>query len=539
MQIAFLGIDVGTGSARAGVFDAHGRLLASGRHDIRIWHGNDGITEQSTSDVWSAVCAAARSAVATAGLEASAISGIGVDATCSLVVVDQVGRPLPVGPSDDPERNVIVWMDHRATRQAQRINGTGHSLLGYLGGRISPEMQTPKLLWLMEHRPDTYAAAAHFFDLSDYLTWRMTGSLARSVCTVTCKWAYLAHEMRWDRTFFEAAGLTDLASDTSRIGKDIVAAGAPLGQGLSRDAAADLNLLPGIPVGAALIDAHAGGVGTLGSAGAGPLGGALAYIFGTSACAMAVTREPVFVPGVWGPYYSAMVPRHWLSEAGQSAAGAAIERLTAMHPAARELAASASAAGLDLPSWIERQVVQETRSFSPAARRASGVHVVPEFSGNRSPFADPDARAVIVGLSADRTASSLLDIYIAALCGVGYGLRQIIGALHAHRIPIDRIVISGGAGRSSLVCQLLADATGMPVVLPDCPEPVLLGAAMLGAAAASYYPSVPDAMDRMAGTTTTYEPDRKMGSFHARKALVFEALQNVERGIRHSFELQS
>ena len=92
-----------------------------------------------------------------------------------------------------------------------------------------------------------------------------------------------------------------------------------------------------------MIDAHAGGIGTVG------IGGKpaenLAYVFGTSSCTMTSTAEPVFVPGVWGPYYSAMVPGMWLNEGGQSAAGAAIDQLLSFHPAAAEATARAQAEG--------------------------------------------------------------------------------------------------------------------------------------------------------------------------------------------------
>jgi D-ribulokinase len=112
-----------------------------------------------------------------------------------------------VSPSGDANRNVIVWMDHRAAGEADEINAGRHDVLRYVGGVISPEMETPKLLWLKRNLPQSFAAAAHFFDLADYLTWRATGSLARSMCTVTCKWTYLAHEQRWDAAYFRAIGL--------------------------------------------------------------------------------------------------------------------------------------------------------------------------------------------------------------------------------------------------------------------------------------------------------------------------------------------
>ena len=65
-----------------------------------------------------------------------------------MVVLDRDMAPLSVSASGASERNVIVWMDHRATEQAERINTMGHPVLDFVGGRISPEMQTPKLLWL-------------------------------------------------------------------------------------------------------------------------------------------------------------------------------------------------------------------------------------------------------------------------------------------------------------------------------------------------------------------------------------------------------
>src|SRR5205807_2846244 len=137
-----------------------------------------------------------------------------------------------------------------------------------------------------------------------------------------------------------------------RIGTEIVAPGTRLGAGLTRAAAADLGLSAGTPVGASLIDAHAGGIGAIGgrdgSGGAMDVSDRLAYIMGTSACIMATTKQPCFVPGVWGPYYSGMVPDFWLNEGGQSAAGAAIDHLLQSHPGSAEARAAARSEGGDL-----------------------------------------------------------------------------------------------------------------------------------------------------------------------------------------------
>jgi D-ribulokinase len=152
-QPVFIGIDVGTGSARAGLFTASGHLLASAKRDLLIFRGPGAIIEQSSAQIWQAVSESVREARDAAGVPAEFVAGIGFDATCSLVALDTHENGLPVGPSEDPSRDVILWMDHRAVEQAERINAGGYAVLDFVGGRMSPEMETPKLLWLAEHRP--------------------------------------------------------------------------------------------------------------------------------------------------------------------------------------------------------------------------------------------------------------------------------------------------------------------------------------------------------------------------------------------------
>ncbi|MFU8825157.1 FGGY family carbohydrate kinase, partial [Yoonia sp.] len=249
----FIGIDVGTGSARAGVFDGQGRLVGSDNGAISTHYENGGIVEQSSAEIWGVVCAAVRGAVTASGVDPAQIKGIGFDATCSLVVLGKDGTPLPVGAPERTDHDIVVWMDHRAVAQAARINDTKHNVLDYVGGRISPEMQTPKLLWLKENRPALFESVWQFFDLTDFLTWRATGSLARSNCTLTCKWTYLGHEKRWDESYFRTIGLGVLADEGfRRIGTQVVDPGTAVGAGLTKDAAQDLGLLPGTAVAAGL-----------------------------------------------------------------------------------------------------------------------------------------------------------------------------------------------------------------------------------------------------------------------------------------------
>jgi len=540
MQQAFVGIDVGTSSARAGIFDENGSLLATARHPITVWHEAGSVVEQSSAEIWAACAASVRAAMAEASLPASAIKGVGFDAACSLVVVDGAGQPLTVSTSGDIRRNVIVWMDHRAMAEARGVNETQDDVLRYVGGSISPEMEIPKLLWLKRHLPSTYQSAGHFFDLADYLSFRATGSTARSMCTLACKWNYLAHEQRWSGSYFERVGLGDLASDEyAKIGNEIVAPGTPLGAGLRTSAAYDFGLLEGTPVGASLIDAHAGGVGTIGGRGKSgeqvDVCRRLAYIIGTSACIMATTPKPCFVPGVWGPYYSGMVPGFWLNEGGQSAAGAAIDHLIRSHPAHGEAVAAAHAAGMEIPEFLERRIVSRVASLGEAAVLARDIHVLPEFLGNRSPFADPYSRAVVAGLDLDVDIGSMERLFVAGLCGLAYGLADVVEAFRSYGVDSNLMVISGGAGRSPLVRQIMADTTGVTVAVPETQQPVLLGAAMLGAVAGRSCGSIGEAMASMSAIGRLSEPTPPgLADFHRSKRKVYGLMRQLDRESRYA-----
>lgn len=527
-----VGVDVGTGSARAGVFDRDGAMLAHAKRDLVMFRDDRGHVEQSSAQIWQSVCAAVAEAVSLAAIAPADVAGIGFDATCSLVVQ---GASAGVGDPAHPERDIIVWMDYRALDQARRINKTGHPVLAYVGGRISPEMETPKLLWLRENLPDVYASARNFFDLTDFLTWKASGSLDRSACTLTCKWTYLAHEDRWDDGYFREIGLADLAENGFvRIGQSVVLPGTSIGQGLTADAAAQMNLLPGTAVAAGLIDAHAGGIGTVAArGGAENATTCLGYVFGTSSCTMTTTAEPSFVPGVWGPYYSAMVPGMWLNEGGQSAAGAAIDQLVRMHPASADAATIAAGEGKGLPLWLADRALLFAGGTSAAVKLADGIHVVPEFLGNRAPFADPQARAIVAGLGMESGTDNLVALYVAGICGLGYGLRQIIDTQRQHGVAVATISVSGGAGLHPLIRQLLADATGMPVEVTSSPEPVLLGSAMLGAVAGGVYPDLKTAMPAMSTIAARNLPETgTIRALHEHRYGAFLSLQETARTIR-------
>ena len=538
----YLGVDVGTGSVRAGLFDAAGERHGLGVAEIRTWREGADFVEQSSDDIWRAAGVAVREALAVEKTDPARVRGIGFDATCSLVLLDAEDRPVSASPSGDDARNVIVWMDHRATDQARRINETRHEVLRYVGDVISPEMETPKLLWLAEKLPRAWARTARFLDLPDFLSYRATGQDTRSLCTTVCKWTYLGHEGeggRWSDDYFRRVGLGSLVDEGyRRIGTRVRPMGERVGT-LTEAAAGDLGLAAGTPVAVSIIDAHAGGLGLLGATvdGAAPtketLEHRIAVIGGTSTCHMAVSAAPRFVPGVWGPYFSAMVPGMWLTEGGQSATGALLDFTIRSHARGAELAREAATLGKSVYALLNDRLTALGTGLPFAAELTRGVHVLPDHHGNRSPRADPTLRGMISGLSLDDSVEALAVTYLATVQALAHGTRHVLDALRAQGYRTTMLLACGGDTKNALFLREHADVTGCRIVLPAEPEAVLLGASMLGAVASGDRGTLVDAMGAMSRAGSVIEPNGgAVRAYHDAKHAVFQRMYGDQMAYR-------
>ncbi|XP_077581033.1 FGGY carbohydrate kinase domain-containing protein [Stigmatopora nigra] len=555
-EVYYVGVDVGTASVRAALVSKNGHLKTVATQPISIWEPHTDHYVQSSTEIWSKCCAVVQEV--TRGVDKTQIRGIGFDATCSLVVLDQNFQPVAVNADGKKERNVVMWMDHRAGQQAARITDTGHAVLKRLGGVMSPEMQPPKLLWLKENlRESCWEQAAHFFDLADFLSWKASGSLTRSLCTLVCKWTYCPPQ-GWDATFWTSLGLQDLTENNfSKIGNATSAPGSPLGDGLTWEAAADLALNPGTAVGASLIDAHAGGLATVGADVEGPgfpwrdraVTSRLAMICGTSSCHMAMSERPLFVEGVWGPCLSAMVPDLWLNEGGQSATGRLMEHVVKGHAAYRTLRQKARQSRLntkdengdddgdvcdtDTYGYLNRHLNGMAGGSAPAVERlAAHLHVWPDFHGNRSPLADPSLKGTVVGLSLSGTLDDLALLYLATVQALALGTRHIVEAMREAGHRIESIFLCGGLSKNRLFVQTHANAIGLPVLLPEQTEAVLVGAAILGACASRDYATIQEAMAKMTKVGEVVRPEAGLQSFYQKKYKVFRRLVQHQREYR-------
>ncbi len=524
MRDYLVAVDIGTGSARAGVFDRKGHLLAKAKHPILMFRPKENHAEHDSEDIWAAACRSVKEAMAEAGIAASSVAAIGFDATCSLVARDREGRPLTVSLTGKANQDTIVWHDHRAIKEADELSATGHKVLEFSGGSLSPEMEMPKLMWLKKHLPESWAKAGYFFDLADFLTWKATGSPARSRCTVTAKWNYLAHETPgWSADFWALAGLEDLA-EKGGLSDETVGPGKSMGR-LSAQAAQELGLDMEVEVAPGMIDAYAGAFGVLGGVSGGErLETSVALIGGTSSCVVAFTKQPRPGRSLWGPYYDAIFPDRWLVEGGQSAAGALLDHIVRMHAAGGEPTT-------DLHARIITRVGELRANHEGDI--APNLHVLPDFHGNRSPLADPHATGVISGLTLDTSFDGLCRLYWRTCVSIALGIRHILDVIADYGYRFETLHVTGGHVNNPLLIELYADVTGRKVLVPENRDAVLLGTAMAAAVAGGVYISAFDAGQAMDGGGVERLPDVARAAQYDRDYRRFLAM------VRHRDELNA
>jgi FGGY-family pentulose kinase len=533
-----VGVDVGTLSTRAGIFNLKGSMMGSASRPIAIFYPQPDFVEQSSEDIWENTGFAIQEAMKQAQVTPGQIMGISFDATCSLVCLDRKLKPLTISSTGDPLRNIIVWMDHRAIKEADFINQTRHPVLAYVGGKISPEQQPPKLKWIKENLPETWARAGKFIDLADFMVFRATGFDIRSLCTNVCKWTYLGHVGKrgsWNYTFFEKIGLRDLF-DERKVPKSAHPVGSFAGT-LRNQSARELGLRPRVKVGVGIIDAHAGGIGLLGdcakraSKDKNVWNKTLALIGGTSSCHMVTSFKPRFISGVWGPYFGAMIPHMWLNEGGQSATGSLIDYVIKNNSNDAEIKTLATKAGVDIYQYLN----QEIKKY-PLPHLTKELQILPYHHGNRSPRADAHARGVVVGLTLNQSILEVAKQYYATIQAIAYGTRHIIEAMNEKGYAISEIYMCGGHTKNEIFVQEHADVTGCQIYLPKEKEAVLLGTAILAAVASGRYRTIKDAMKGMSQIGEVISPNKTFQRYHNGKFRIFKKMYEHFQEIRQISE---
>ncbi|HEX2971036.1 MAG TPA: ribulokinase [Tepidisphaeraceae bacterium] len=509
-----IGFDYGTESVRVLVVDIEtgriaGQAMSNYEHGV-IDHVLPGTNQklppdyalQHPRDWLDNLAVACKSALRAAKVTPDQIVGIGVDFTsCTMLPCLRDGTPLCLTEQfrKTPLAWPKLWKHHGAKAETDRINQIARerkeAWLARYGGIIGLEWFFPKVLETLQQEPKAYEAAEVWIEAGDWLVWQLTSGLfprcdAGKVVRSTCQAGYKA---MWNRQtgypsseYFAAVNRRMSSVITEKMPGTLLAPGQRAGL-LTESAAKLLGLRAGIPVSAAIIDAHAG---VPGAGVAAP--STMVMVMGTSSCQMMTSRIEQLVPGIAGVVEGGILPGYFGYECGQASVG-------------------------DAFAWVAKTLNRPHAELNKHAAEllpgSGGVLALDWLNGCRTPLMDGRLSGSFLGITLNTQPEQL---YRAVMEATAFGVKWIVETLREGGVPVRRFVASGGLpSKSPLLMQIYADVLNARIALPETDQSVAMGAAILGCIAAGRettgYSTISQAIHAMSRLRTDleYVPDAK------------------------------
>ena len=464
----FMGVDLGTSSVKIIVMDESGQVTASISKEYNVSYPKIGWAEQNPEDWWKATRDGIRDLLRISDIDGTTVSGIGFSGQMhGLVLLDRDGIVL---------RPAILWCDQRTQEECDYLNNEiGRDKISqYTGNMALTGFTAPKLLWVKKHEKEIFARVAHVLLPKDYIRYKLTGVYATDVSDASGMLMLDVKERKWSR---EMLAILDIKEEClPRVYESFEVTGK-----LTKEAAECTGLTEETVVVGGAGDQSAGAVGT------GVVeNGILSVALGTSGVVFAnsdnyevdeANRLHSFCHsnGRWhqmGVMLSAAsCLKWWVEDINKDVEGDAFEKLL-------------SEAG-----------------EAPVGSR--GLVFLPYLMGERTPYNNPDARGVFLGLN---ITSSRGDMTRSVLEGVCFGLRDSLEILKSLKIPVEAVRVSGGGSASQLWRQILADVFGVKVQIVNSKEGPAYGAAILAAVGCGLYRTVDEACKKLIKVKAAVDP---------------------------------
>jgi xylulokinase len=484
----YLGIDVGGTSAKAGVVDRQGRLLAIAHRPYHPHLTPEGYVEIPIETIH----AAAGEAVAAAVRESSAH-------ILAMSISSQGQTFVSLNERDEPLHSAIVWYDARASTQADRLSQALQSVnLHEPLPSVDPTATGPKIMWLREHFPAVMSHASRYLLLPDYLAYVLTGNAATDPTTASSTGLYAEDTADYCSAALDAAGVTKAQISEIRM------TGQPIGH-IHREKAAEWQLTPETLVVTGTNDQYAG---ALGAGNCRP--GIVSVTTGTCLALVTLTEHlPHLMPaGLFGGRFP--IPRYHYVLAFSKTAGVILEWFN------RELSPGKSLRDLD-----------QIASSVPIG--SGGVIMLPHFDGMISPVPNPDARGAFLNLSLHHTRA---DMYHAILESLGFSLYENLQLLQESRLNTGVVRSIGGGAKSDCWLQITADITGLPIERPVVTEAAVVGAAMIAAVGSGAFATLEECSEAF------YRKDREFAPRAQNHAQYEDLFNNYVRLYRYVYLYQ-
>jgi len=481
----WLGIDVGTGGTRALLVDERGivrHAFTAVHEDMRmerpLW------AEQRPENWWDAAQQAIRGVFAASGASGKDVQGIGLSGQMhGLVMLDE---------NDNVIRPALIWCDQRSQTQVDAINASigKETVLSCIANPVLTGFTLPKLLWVRDNEPESFARLRKILLPKDYVRFQLTGEYVSDVSDASGTALFDVVGRRWSKEFVERLGLR------MNLLPSVMESHEVSGK-VSAGAAKSTGLIEGTPVVAGAGDQAASAVGN------GVVEpGLVSCTIGTSGVVFAHTKSPAYDPAGRLHTFCHAVRGAW------------------------HLMGVTQGAGLSL-QWFRRNLAPEVEYDALTAEAASapagcdGLYWLPYLMGERTPHLDASARGGWVGLTARHTRADLIR---AILEGVAYSQRDCLELIEQMGSRVESVRLSGGGARSILWRQIFADVFGKRVTTLETEEGSAYGAALLSMVGTGRYPSVVDVCRVAVREKSSIEPRSAESAIYDRSHKIYQAL---------------
>jgi xylulokinase len=484
----FVGIDVGTSGSRAVIMDGDGRILAAGSGEHTVQTPRPGYSEQDPPQWWQATIAAVRAAMAKSGVAAGEVAAIGFSGQMhGLVCLDAAGGVL---------RPAIIWNDQRTGEQCEFITeqaGGPQKLIELCGNVAMVSFTLTKLLWVKKYEPEIYRRLAHLLLPKDYVRYRMTGLFAGDISDMSGTMMLDQRKRNWSdemlRLFdIDRAILPPVYESHEVVGPLTAEAAGALGLTTRTLVVAGGGDQPVGAVGAGVVDA-----------------GLVSATMGTSGVVFVHAHEYITDPAGRVQTFCSSVAGQYCLFGCVLAAGGSLQwfRNVLGQEEVRDAAADGSDPYERLTALAEK---------APAG--GEGLFWLPYLTGERTPYADPNARACWIGITPRTTRAELVR---SVMEGATFAMNDVLAILRQRGLKPAQVRLAGGGARSAFWRQLQADIYAAPCATINATEGPAFGAAILAAVGAGAFPSVPDACRQLIRVAATIKPDRDRAKFYRRR----------------------
>jgi xylulokinase len=476
MQDAILGLDIGTTSTKAVLYDLAGTELAAAERPYPFQTPQTGWVEQDPEQLWAALVETVRAALAGAEKRVRPVA---------MALAAQSGSLIPARQDGLPVYPVITWLDGRTEELVKRWKEAGveaqvRQVSGWL---LHPGLCLPAIAWLRQHKPEIFAAAERFLSVNDFLVYRLTGRFCTNPSNGGGMQLADVATATWSRALCDLAGI-----QPDRL-SPIRPAGTVIGS-----ITAEASRLAGLPSETAVVNGgHDQGCTALAMGVTSP--GKVLLAGGTSWVVTTVVTEPaveIIPEGMDMNFHPA--PGRWTVSQSLGGLGASLEWWL-----------NQGWQGPDRQSPAERVVLYAAldRELRQSSASRDGLFFLPLAGGHQEPAGVQ--RGGFVGL---RLGHSRGDMARAILEGAAFELRWALERMQQAGLAVERLWLVGGAARSPVWPKIVADVTGLPIYLPQYGQWPALGAAILAGWGTGLYESLEAGQARFQKAAELVEPDR-------------------------------